>query len=259
MEVMFNIRDNIPHIFFNETLYGIPFMFDGCQYSSVSECFNSRKYSKMLWNPLYVPYKHKVQLNPEGFLVDENRMVCFDTGCGSLSYQQFEYLVCAYLFTLYFEQVRGDVQTEQAARYFEQYVACKKLSDAFSIPKCHVSFNKYAPNTSVDECVLVCNKQSSLDIDLLHSYKVVHISRDDFKASHGVKLNSFNREFLLCIHVGDESYVDDTEFMLKYERCHDTVIDNCPIDYCNLPIVAFNTICFEGCINWDNVYYWEGL
>ena len=262
MNINISLKDDIPDVFFNETLCGIPFIFDNTEYSSVNECFNDRKYSKALWIPNSVPYKHKVHLIPEGFLIDEERRMCYDNGNEQYTASQFRAIVCARLFILYYDQIKDGLPEQQLLKYCSQYYSCKGLVEAFNIDTCHVEFQVYRPDRNMNSCIVVCNDKAKFDMDLLHGYDTIHISYKDFNKIYSYKLQSLERDFDIVVHDEARETFDNYVAETQLGRVPRISVVYEPIDYCDNQIIAYNTIDDDIIrnrrIDWNNVYYWEG-
>ena len=255
MNVRYSTKDNIPDVFFRETLAGVPLCVNGIEYDSVNTCFNARKFSKRMWDPRVVPYKHNSKLDAYGFLVDEDLAILRDDK--RFSQQQFEMLIKARIFIMYYKQLTAKCSTSELARYTMQYKACENLLSVYPLDAVKVTFNNYKVDDSEEECIVVCNEPKKFDIDFLKKFKTIHMSYTDLISSYDVRTFNGMKDLSIYVHNVDINSSDIVVFEIIMNKCEELHVSEEPLDLDKLPIVAMTTIDTSADVNWDNVIYQE--
>lgn len=236
----YSIYDERNAHFFGVSLCNKKFVYDGSCYNSVNDCFNNRKFNKMLWNPSSVPMQHLLHLtNSIGFVYSTDESMAYVIDCDSIdevsitkACRYFENIVKSMLFAEYYEQVfvkTGMLSTDLASRYHTAYKACISISNNVNLCCKWIEFNKYKPAIAAERCLLISNS-------VLHSGLVIPecseliVPSDVFK-----KASKHGYGWLSCLY-GNESLkiVCDT---IKRDDFYWTLVQNSGID--------FNLIDFE--------------
>lgn len=188
----FSIRDRNPSIFFNATLSGHKFEYDGTKYNSIFECFNTRKISNKYWNPSSVPDVHMANMDSViGFLCESRYNTAYKMDIDvndkmyKVAYNQFKTIVCAYLFRSYFRQVMSSICHDDiktlVSKFGDAYSYCCKLVSGITLTEYKLDLTEYYLDESYSECYLVCNNLTN-DISQIGIYNKVTMSMDTFKA-----------------------------------------------------------------------------
>lgn len=265
-----SIRNRNPDVFFNATICGCKFKYDGDEYNSVMECFNARKISDKLWNPFSVPDIHMMNLTSViGFLCEKEfntayvMDMCTDHRNYNRFYTQFKTIVCAYLFREYYRSVMSKIDQDTLKKLVEEfgdtYSYCCKLVSSITFNKQEVNLTDYTLDTSLDEYCIVCNNIPN-DIPNIKLNGTVYMKQSTFQSLSKRGYSWINK----LTSNGDIKVVCNSE-----EECNDyywelvsssgynpnRVVDN--INYRNYYTILLGSDCVDSVkdiIDWNKVY-----
>lgn len=260
MKEAYRKLDDIPEVFFKETLGGQMFMYNGVgPYASVIDCFNNRKITKNYWLPGCVPIQHKINSKCSGFLTYPGENMVLEVSESGLTEEQFRNRICAELFIKYFEQVYG-CSGENGSRYYNAYKACKVLVENLPLTSTRCELKLYTPNWEKGECAVVASViATSKELAFAEFASEVHISAVSAKAMQNSLFKMFDmvpEDCRIIIHDDVKEPFDDFFWSLVEDSGHKFCKVKEPIDFRKYYTFAIGSVKeLEKNFDWDNVYF----
>lgn len=262
----YSIRDDIPDVFFRESICGFKFQYDSSIYSSVMHCFNSRKIAKRYWNPTTVPESQVSRMSFAGFL--KNKADCKgyifeeDVICNKKVEKQLMTIVMAELFVEYYNQVFSQLSDELKSKYVSAYSACLQVVNSIKLNTSMLTLRDYMYEKSYTDIVIKsdCNCVRAIPKEALSERKI-YLSYDT-SASMKAGFNSLLQTSSdLGSHVIVSVNASDVRANMILERIrgmyNNLLIQNDVIDYKNNDIIIagnFSDIYDNNDIDWDYVH-----
>lgn len=233
---------NIESIFttcFNNSLFRL----DNQDFYSVDGCFKQIVFSKKMWNPYYVPSKHREHLTPYGILLYKDTCICLD--------DLDERTLKSYLLYLYVGQV-----LEKGLWIKQKYRASiHSLTSQFylnSPTTSIVTFNTYEPDDSDEECVFLMDKESQswlADVNQFNNYKYIHMDLKTYMRSRYKGFEALDNNQKIIVHMKGGEHADGVQTYAN------TIFTIKPLTTIDVPVMVFNNVPTGVTVNWDKVFY----
>lgn len=275
--IYYSLNNDTVGVFMKETLCDCKFQFDGERYSSVDDCLNKRKLSRIRWDPTTVPKLQQSNIEFYGFIVNRSREECIicDFSYDAKRRFQIELLIKAMLFTKYYEQLNRCSYVE-LARFSTAYTQCKAIATRVTLRTDVVELTPYSYTQRSRCChIYVGKKKEDLDDIDLSKYSDIHIdmrSYDDKWQTYDMMMRKINLIREDCKISGEDCptitlHVDGIEDMTltAIERRYKNVniVSHCtPLYICDstiekvddIDIIMIGAVNNADVRNWDNVY-----